>query len=283
MKRDNEMVSIIMPCYNDGAYMEEAVASVRAQTYENIELIIIDDGSDDPKTLEILQKMRADGAAVLHTDHLRPAGARNAGIAAATGKYILPLDSDDIIEPDYVSRSVEIMENRENVGIVYCHADLFGEESGPWQLPDYSLEAMLLDNVIFVTALFRREDWEKVGGFRTTMKHGMEDYDFWLSILELGRDVWQLPQTLFHYRIKPASRTTRFMDDPAVVRETYRDIYRQHPALYARYRDEYAMVLRDALIDQIFMNRVYKKSIGALNKLKQIPVVRKVVRKLILK
>lgn len=278
-----EKVSIIMPCYNDGAYMEEAVASVRAQTYENIELIIIDDGSDDPKTLEILQKMRADGAAVLHTDHLRPAGARNAGIAAATGKYILPLDSDDIIEPDYVSRSVEVMENRENVGIVYCHADLFGEESGPWQLPDYSLEVMLLDNVIFVTALFRREDWEKVGGFRTTMKHGMEDYDFWLSILELGRDVCQLPETFFHYRIKPASRTTHFMDDPAVVRETYRDIYRQHPALYARYRDEYAMVLRDALIDQIFMNRAYKKSIGALNKLKQIPVVRKVVRKLILK
>lgn len=271
-----------MPCYNDGAYIEEAVASVRTQTYENIELIIIDDGSDDPKTLAVLDKMKADGTTVLNTDRLRPAGARNAGIAVATGKYILPLDSDDIIEPDYVSRSVEVMESNGNIGVVYCHADLFGEESGPWQLPDYSLEAILLDNVIFVTALFRREDWEKVGGFRTTMKHGMEDYDFWLSILELGRDVCQLPETLFHYRIKPVSRTTHFMGNPAVVRETYRDIYRQHPALYARYRDEYAMVLRDALIDQIFMNRAYKKSIDVLNKLKQIPVVRKVVRKLIL-
>lgn len=283
MNRDNEMVSIIMPCYNDGAYMEEAVASVRAQTYENIELIIIDDGSDDPKTLEILQKMCAEGVTVLHTDHLRPAGARNAGIAAAKGTYILPVDSDDTIEADYVARAVEVMESSENIGIVYCHADLFGEETGPWVLPEYSLEAILLDNVIFVTSLFRREDWEKVGGFRTTMKHGMEDYDFWLSILELGRDVYQLPEILFHYRIKPASRTTRFMDDPAVVRETYRDIYRQHPVLYARYRDEYAMVLRDALIDQIFMNRAYKKSFGLLMKLKQIPVVRKVVRKFILK
>ena len=283
MNRDNEMVSIIMPCYNDGAYMEEAVASVRAQTYENIELIIIDDGSDDPKTLEILQKMCAEGVTVLHTDHLRPAGARNAGIAAAKGTYILPVDSDDTIEAEYVARAVEVMESSENIGIVYCHADLFGEETGPWVLPEYSLEAILLDNVIFVTALFRREDWEKVGGFRTTMKHGMEDYDFWLSILELGRDVYQLPEILFHYRIKPASRTTRFMDDPAVVRETYRDIYRQHPVLYARYRDEYAMVLRDALIDQIFMNRAYKKSFGLLMKLKQIPVVRKVVRKFILK
>lgn len=277
------MVSIIMPCYNDGAYIEEAVASVRAQTYENIELIIIDDGSDDPKTLEILQKMCAEGVTVLHTDHLRPAGARNAGIAAAKGTYILPVDSDDTIEAEYVARAVEVMESSENIGIVYCHADLFGEETGPWVLPEYSLEAILLDNVIFVTALFRREDWEKVGGFRTTMKHGMEDYDFWLSILELGRDVYQLPETFFHYRIKPASRTTRFMDDPAVVRETYRDIYRQHPVLYDRYRDEYAMVLRDALIDLIFMNRTYKKIVSILNKLRQIPLLRKVVHKFILK
>lgn len=278
-----EKVSVIMPCYNDGAYIEESVASLRAQTYENIELIIIDDGSDDAQTLEVLEKMRADGAVVLHTDHLRPAGARNAGIAVATGKYIFPLDSDDTIEPTYIAQAVEVMEKNENVGVVYCHADLFGEESGPWQLPDYSLEKMLLDNVVFVTALFRREDWERVGGFRTTMKYGMEDYDFWLAILELGREIYQLPETLFHYRIKTVSRTTRFMEDASVVKETYRMIYRQHPALYERYKDEYAMILRDALIDQVFMNRMYQKSIGILNKLKKIPIIKSVVRKIVLK
>lgn len=278
-----EKVSVIMPCYNDGAYMEEAIASLRAQTYENIELVIIDDGSDDPQTLAVLEKMKAEGALVLHTDHLRPAGARNAGIAVATGKYILPLDSDDTIEPTYIAQAVEVMESNENIGVVYCHADLFGEQSGPWQLPDYSLEKMLLDNVVFVTSLFRREDWEKVGGFRTTMKYGMEDYDFWLAILELGREIYQLPETLFHYRIKPVSRTTRFMEDASVVKQTYRMIYQQHPVLYARYKDEYAMILRDALIDQLFMNRAYQKSIGILNQLKRIPLVKSIVKKMILK
>lgn len=278
-----EKVSVIMPCYNDGVYMEEAVASLRAQTYQNIELIIIDDGSDDAKTIEILDKMKEDGAVVLHTDHLRPAGARNAGISIATGKYILPLDSDDTIEPTYIAQAVEVMEGNENIGVVYCHADLFGEETGPWQLPDYSLEKMLLDNVVFVTALFRREDWERAGGFRTTMKYGMEDYDFWLSILELGREIYQLPETLFHYRIKPVSRTTRFMEDASVVKETYRMIYQQHSVLYDRYKDEYAMILRDALIEQVFMNRMYQKSIAILNKLKKIPIIKSVVRKIVLK
>ena len=136
---------------------------------------------------------------------------------------------------------------------------------------------------MFVTALFRRDDWETVGGFRTTMKSGMEDYDFWLSILELGREFRQLPDTWFHYRIKPVSRTTKFLEDPETVRGTYREIYRNHPALYERYRDTYAMALRDELVNQMFMLRTYQKTIGILYKLKNIPLIRKFVRKIALK
>ena len=276
-------VSIIMPCYNDGAYIEEAVASVKAQTYPNIELIIIDDGSDDPNTVAIIEKLSASEVVVLHTNHLRPSGARNAGIQAATGEYILPVDSDDLIEPTYVEKAVRILEENDRIGVVYCHADLFGEQSGPWELPNYSIDKMLLDNVVFVTAMFRKEDWVAVGGFRTTMEHGMEDYDFWLSILELDREIYQLPETLFHYRIKPVSRTTRFMTDPSVVQQTYRMIYTQHPVLYEKYKDKYAMLLRDALIDQLFLNRAYQKSIGILEKLKKIPIIKSVIKHIILK
>lgn len=272
-----------MPCYNDGAYIEESIASVQAQTYENIELIVIDDGSDDSQTLEILGKLKKNGTTVLRTGHLRPAGARNAGIAAATGKYILPLDSDDTIEPTYIAQAVEILEQNEQIGIVYCHADLFGKESGSWYLKEYSLENMLVDNVVFVTALFRREDWEKVGGFRTTMKHGLEDYDFWLSILELGREVYQLPDTLFHYRVRSSSRTTQFMENASVMEETYRDLYENHLQLYERYRHEYAMALRKELIHQMCINRSYQKAIGGLYRLKRFPFIRNIVRRISLK
>lgn len=280
---DMKKVSVIMPCFNDGAYIEEAVASIRAQTYPNIELVIIDDGSDEPETKAVLEKLESSGAVLLHTNRLRPAGARNAGIAAATGEYILPVDADDFIAPNYIEKAVKIMDDNDNIGVVYCHADLFGEQSGPWELPDYSLEKMLLDNIIFVSAMFRREDWCKVGGYRTTMKHGMEDYDFWLSILELDRSVHQLPEVLFHYRIKPVSRTTRFQEDPAVVQQTYRMIYNQHPVLYEKYKDLYAMVLRDALIEQLFLNRAYQKSIGILEQLKKVPVLKNIIKQIILK
>lgn len=121
-------VSIIMPCYNDGAYIEEAIASVKAQTYKDIELIVVDDGSNDDHTLKVLNdKVTDSDIKLIRTNRLRPAGARNAGIAEATGKYILPLDSDDTIEPDYVEKAVNILNKNNHIGVVYCYADLFGK------------------------------------------------------------------------------------------------------------------------------------------------------------
>lgn len=272
-----------MPCYNDGAYIEEAIASVQAQTYEDIELIIIDDGSDDGNTIRILDEISKGDIKIIRTNRLRPAGARNAGIAAATGTFILPLDSDDIIEPDYVKKAVKILQEDERIGVVYCYADLFGERSGRWDLPNYSIEKMLLDNIVFVTSMFYKDDWEKVGGFNTDMQHGMEDYDFWLSLLEIGREIYQMPEILFHYRIKPSSRTTEFLTNIHVVKQTYFDIFLHHPVLYEKYKQQYPMILREALIDQIFLNRALQESITILEKIKKIPVLKSIVKKIIMK
>jgi len=278
-------VSVIMPCYNDGAYLQEAIDSVKAQTYENVELIIINDGSDDLATCEILKSVAEADRLVrlIATDHIRPAAARNAGIEAASGKYILPLDADDKIDPSYIEKAVQVMESNEKIGAVYCYADLFGERSGRWDLPTYSFDKMLLDNIVFVTALFRKDDWRKVGGFSTKMHHGMEDYDFWLSTLELGYEIHQIPEVLFHYRIKPTSRTTEFMTNPNVVRDTYLEIYKNHPQLYEKYKDEYAIVLRNALIEQIFMNRALQEGIQILDKIKRVPILKTFVKKFIMK
>ena len=276
-------VSVIMPCYNDGEYIEEAIASVFAQTYKNIELVIIDDGSDNEHTLSVLSRLSETNIKFLKTNRAKPAGARNAGIAQATGKYILPLDADDLIEPDYVEKAVQILEENKHIGVVYCYADLFGERSGRWDLPNYSIEKMLLDNIVFVTALFHKEDWEKVGGFHTDMQHGMEDYDFWLSILEIDKEIYQIPEVLFHYRIKTTSRTTEFMTNANIVKETYRVIYQHHPALYEKYKEQCALILRDALIDQIFFNRALQESILILEKIKRIPILKSLIKKFIMK
>ena len=182
-----EKVSVIMPCYNDGKYIMEAIDSIVKQTYQNWELIIVDDGSDDEETKRIINEIQNPKIKVFHTEHLRPAGARNYGIQKAEGTYILPVDSDDRIHEEYMEKAVKMIESNPRIGVVYCKAELFGEKSGSWNLPDYSFKHMLLDNIVFVTALFYKSDWEKVGGFNTSMAQGREHYAFWLSILGLER------------------------------------------------------------------------------------------------
>ena len=264
MKKSTQpLVSVIMPCLNDGAYIEEAVSSLREQTWPLVELVIIDDGSDE-ETAQVIRQLSFPRIRVLHTDHIGPAAARNRGIREAQGTYILPLDADDVIEKTYIEQAVSMMQAHPDAGVVYCHADLFGEKTGAWELPDYSLKAELLDNVIFVTALFRKADWETVGGFCEDFRAGMEDYDFWLSLLETGKNVYQLPETLFHYRIKPASRTTRFQRSYADVQETYVRLYRRHRAFFQKHSDLYCMELRRNLIDQLMINKKLKEELEDL-------------------
>lgn len=246
-----------MPCYNDGAYIKEAVGSVLDQTYNDLEIIIVDDGSDDDYTKEVIDKLPDEKIKVYHTKHLRPAGARNYGIQMATGEYILPVDSDDRIEPTYIEKAVKILKDNPQIGVVYCEADLFGERSGKWDLPPYSFETMLLDNIVFVTAMFYKADWEKVGGFNTYMDSGMEDYDFWLSILAMGKEIYQIPEILFHYRIKKISRTTQFLDNSVQVKEIYNRLYDNHEEFYLKNAGQYAKILRNALIEQTFLCRRY--------------------------
>ncbi len=181
--------------------MDDAVDSVLAQTYQNVEIIIVNDGSTDTETNRILQSYEREKTRVVVTENQGLAAARNNGIQEASGGYILPLDADDQIEPTYLEQAVQLLDAQTDLGIVYCRARLFGAVETEWLLPQYSLKEMLLDNVIFCSALFRKSDWEAVGGYDPGMIYGWEDYDFWLSLIELGRKVYQIPEILFSYRV----------------------------------------------------------------------------------
>lgn len=195
------IVSVVIPCYNQGHYIDEAVASVRGQYFDDLEIIIVNDGSTDSFTNKLLAGYDRTEAKIIATANKGLAAARNTGIAAATGRYILPLDADDKIEQGYVEKAVAILEARQDVGIVYCQATLFGAVETDWSLPEYSLQRMLIDNIIFCSAFFRREDWLKIGGYDEGMIYGWEDYSFWLSLIEQGTVVYQIPEKLFCYRV----------------------------------------------------------------------------------
>lgn len=244
----NPIVSIVIPCYNDGAYLQQAIDSCLAQHYEALEILVVDDGSTDKTTKSLLSKLKSSKIKVLHTNHVGPSQARNTAIVEARGEYILPLDADDWIEPEYIPHAVEVLNTQPEVGIVYCRAELFGEKSGLWSLPTFSLENFLVDNCIFITALFRKSDWQLVGGFSQEFKHGLEDYDFWLSLLEKGRTVHQFNDVWFHYRIKPVSRSTEMNNDTQRTLDTYTLLYQRHQAFYQQHMETYCLGLRKVLI-----------------------------------
>ena len=228
MAAEKPLASIIMPCWNSGRYIRESVASALAQTYPNIELVI----SDDEETQAILDGLHDSRIRVLHFPHRGASAARNAAIAAAEGTYILPLDSDDLIEPSYLAEAIAILAQDADVGMVYARADYFDARQGPWEIPDFNLNGMLLDNRIFVSAVFRKLDFQRVGGYDTTLSF-YEDWDFWLSFLERGLRPVRLDKVYFHYRQRQDDSSTSQQD---TSRENFLQcldkIVAKHEALY---------------------------------------------------
>ncbi len=236
-------VSVVIPCYNQGTFIDETINSVLAQTWHDFEIIVVNDGSTDPFTVQHLQQLDFPHTKVIHTDNQGLSSARNNGIEVAQGEYILPLDADDRIGPTYLEQAVQLLDAEIGLGIVYSKARFFGDRDDEWQLPEYSLEEMLLNNIIFCTSFFRKTDWEKVGGFDPAMIYGWEDYDFWLSLIERGRQVKRIPEILFYYRIRSDSmlRSKEKKQKVAILTK----IFHKHEALYKQHID----VLFDQLVD----------------------------------
>ena len=231
-------VSVIIPCYNTGKYIFDAINSVKNQTFTNWEILIVDDGSTDIETKKILSKLENnEKIKIIYQDNQGPSNARNVGIAHAKGELILPLDADDMISSQYMEEAIPLFEKNDNLGIVYCRAQKFGKESGEWMLPIYSPRQMVVNNVIFVSSFFKKSDWELVGGFPTYARFGMEDYAFWLRILRLGRDVHRIDKILFSYRIHDISRTILFENNKDKIIETYANIFRDNIEFFYKYAE----------------------------------------------
>jgi glycosyltransferase involved in cell wall biosynthesis len=220
-----------MPCYNQGGYIEEAVASVLSQTFQDFEVIIVNDGSTDEDTIRELESFDKPKCRVIHTNNQGVSAARNHGIREASGEYLLPLDADDRIGPTYIEKAVRLLDEQPNVGIVYCEAEFFGEESGRWELPPYRFPDILWGNLVFCSAFFRKADWAKTPGYQA-ISGGWEDYDFWLFIIELGREVVQIPEVLFFYRRLAGSRSKTMTSEQEMV--AHSRIFHNHRELYSQ-------------------------------------------------
>lgn len=222
-----------MPCYNQAMYMRDALDSVLASTFQDWECVIVNDGSKD-ETLQIAKEyeQRDERFLVVDIPNGGLANARNVGIRHSHGKYILPLDSDDKIGEKYIELSVSYLDQHPETKLVNCLCKYFGDFNEIKQMPSYNYDALLWQNLFLASSVYRREDYDKTVGYNTNMRHGHEDWDFWLSLLKPDDKVYRIPETLFFYRkhgVSMVSGTNKNLS------ETNRQLVLNHLDVYSPY------------------------------------------------
>jgi glycosyltransferase involved in cell wall biosynthesis/GT2 family glycosyltransferase len=227
-------LSVIIPCHDDGDYLVDAVASVERDAPE-AEVIVVDDGSTQPRTAEVLAALREAGHHVIEQPHSGLSAARNRGIAASAGDYFLPLDADNRLLPGFAAEAVALLDADPGAGVVYGDRREFGARTGDIAVPELELPRMLWSNYIDACAVVRRAVWSDAGGYDVAFTD-WEDWDFWLGAAERGWRFVHLPRPAFEYCIRPGSLHHRFLrrtDYPSTLRRIYdkhHDLVSEHAA-----------------------------------------------------
>lgn len=214
MTHPSTTVSIVIPCYNHGQYIQEALDSIDVQKINYaIEIIIVDDGSSDAATLKKLDDLKALNYTVIHQTNGGPGRARNAGIQVAAGKYILPLDADNKISPDYINKAVPVLE-KNKADIVYAAPHFFGDteiRNRQFKVRPFDDLGLVTGNCADACAVFKKEVWEKNGGYDEAMpSYGFEDWDFWISASKNKFVFHFINDKLYYYRILHNSMISAF-------------------------------------------------------------------------
>ncbi|HEY9837847.1 MAG TPA: glycosyltransferase, partial [Vampirovibrionales bacterium] len=227
-------VSVIIPCYNQGEFVLEAIASVESCQDAIYEIVIVNDGSTSPVTQKVLTYLQEKGYQVIEQSNQGLAAARNTGIKKAQGRYILPLDADNRIKPAYITEAVAILDEHPEVGVVYGNAELFGEKTGIVEVPDFDINRLVAGNYIDACAVFRRTVWQDCGGYDSHIprKLGYEDWDFWLGTAEKGWQFHHISEVMYEYRFRENSMVSA-CNIPENRRELFRYICTKHLGLYA--------------------------------------------------
>lgn len=227
----NQKASIIVPCYNQATYLPQTLDSVIAQTYDDWECIVVNDGSSD-NTEEVVGRYckKDERIKYIYQPNSGVSIARNTGIAHAIGDYILPLDGDDLIASNYIDNAVAYFREHPLCKVVYCRVRKFGLDNYEWKLGKYDYDRLLWQNCLFCSAVYKREDYLRTSGYNPNMVNGWEDWDFWLSLLHRDDEVHQLDDVLFFYRTKKHSRDVSAKEWKSNL---FRQVYENHKDLYA--------------------------------------------------
>jgi len=224
------LISIVIPCYNHGIYIDEAIKSVEEYKNNDYEIIIINDGSTDSFTNIRLEELKSKGYNVIFQTNQGLGKTRNNGIKIAKGKYILPLDSDNKIKPEFIIKAIDVLENNSSISIVYSDKHIFGNYNDLIKVGEFNLSFLLNENYIDACAIFRKKVWNDIGGYDETMILGWEDWDFWLSAIEKDFLFYYIPEPLYYYRVLENSMIRQLINNPNIS-SLLNYIYKKHISL----------------------------------------------------
>lgn len=276
----NEKISIIIPYYNGEKYIRETLESVYRQTHQDFEVIIVNDGSDQNLLEASIQNMLHPNLKVIHQENQGQSAARNNGAKLATGKYILFLDCDDLIDQTFLAKTYTILQQKPEVRICYSRGKFFEKTDKEWVLQPFNTYDFLIENSIPITALIYKKDFENAGGFDVRLNY-YEDWDFWITLIKNGARTYKIDEFLFFYRIRTGSDslTNISSDNRFRLSDNFFEIYKKHYAFYqengldfhtimslirenkkykAKYYNEWYRKLMYRLFKPKKFNRIYK-------------------------
>jgi glycosyltransferase involved in cell wall biosynthesis len=230
----------VIPCFNHGRFVRAAVESCLGQLDADVEVVIIDDGSDDGATPAACDELAGERVRVIHQENLGLPAARNRGAKEARSEFVFFLDADDFIAPTFVSKLAaavrESLSRGEKVSHAYCQETLTELGTGTWRVPEWDPLMLLITNLHPVTALVRRDVFEELGGFDESMRLGYEDWSFWITCSERGYRGARVPEPLFFWRRH--SQITMVMEAVKRHDELFAAIVARHRDTYARHAME---------------------------------------------
>lgn len=225
------LVSVVVPVYNMEHFLPETLDSILASDYPNFEVVIVDDGSKDGSYRVACSYATKDPRVHAYTQPNEGAcAARNHAVRLAKGEFILPFDADDKMSRTFIADAMEVMQNDADIKVVCPRSEYFGERRGEWKLPSFSLHLLARKNMIPICALFRKTDWERVGGYDEHIV-AREDWAFWIAVLKGGGKVVTLPRLSVFYRVRTGSKR---VTDRSLKKKVIDALNLRHPEFFER-------------------------------------------------
>jgi glycosyltransferase involved in cell wall biosynthesis len=222
-------VTVIIPCYNQGHFLSDALASLAQCDPALYSVTIVNDGSTDPVTIQFLEQLDKKAFTVIHQPNKGLAGARNTGIRQANTNYVLLLDADNKIRSSFLGKGIPVLDGDPQIAVLYGDGQFFGDETGIRKQAPFNLQKQMLVNYIDACALVRKSVFEDVGYFDENMKDGWEDWEMWLRIAFRGYRFHYLDEVLFDYRIRKDSMSKSVYDNKTRTNNIENYVYQKYP------------------------------------------------------